>query len=174
MKNMFIVKFFDESKSEWQTDNVKELNEFIDDRRIDYEVFYGSSENFIKLTPINGKYEDPRLVDIKKDEDDPNNPNTPKGKRKIIGKRYDLIPGLFEGLERIAEVADYGAEKYGVDNWKGLDISGEKAPINHAIRHCAKATIYPFGSRERSWQLAKAGWNILAQLWFESRVKNGN
>lgn len=103
------------------------------------------------------------------------------GRRKETGVRWDLIPGLFEGLEWVAKVADYGAFRagpdgkgYGVDNWKKLDLTSEQAPINHGLRHAAKAITFPPGSDERKWQLAKAIWNLLAQLWYECKFPQPN
>lgn len=87
--------------------------------------------------------------------------------REKKGVRWDLIPGIFTSLEEVAKVAEYGAGKYGIDNWKGLDVNTEQSPLNHCIRHAAKAAECKPGSEERIWQLAKTAWNALAQIYFE-------
>lgn len=89
------------------------------------------------------------------------------GRRSSVGERWDLIPGAYSSMREVAKVAAYGAKKYEENNWLGLDPTSEQSPLNHAIRHANHALEFPFGSSDRRWQLAKAAWNILAQLWFE-------
>ena len=89
------------------------------------------------------------------------------GRRQAVGERWDLIPGIFTSLSEVAKVASYGAEKYEPENWKNIDPRSEQSPLNHGIRHAAKATELAYGSSDRRWQLAKAAWNMLAQIWFE-------
>ena len=50
--------------------------------------------------------------------------------QSLIEVRFDLLdgPALFE----MAAVMHYGAQKYGVDNWRGIDIADH---LNHAVMH---------------------------------------
>ena len=96
------------------------------------------------------------------------------GKRNSIGERWDLIPGIFTGLREVAKVASYGALKYGERNWVNIDPqNSEQSPLNHGIRHAAHAAELRFGSPDRNWQLAKAAWNLLAQIAFERAHTEG-
>jgi hypothetical protein len=50
------------------------------------------------------------------------------GKRSRVVERFDLVPGLIE----VARVMGTGAERYGEQNWRGLN---PESMVNHAIRH---------------------------------------
>ena len=52
------------------------------------------------------------------------------GKHSAIPYRFDLVPPL--ALMDIAQVLHEGAAKYGVDNWRGIDID---AHLNHLQMH---------------------------------------
>jgi len=56
-----------------------------------------------------------------------------KAKRDECGVRYDLIPPKI--LIAIAKVFAKGAARYGDENWKKSRLSGDKSPINHALKH---------------------------------------
>lgn len=88
--------------------------------------------------------------------------------REPLGERWDLIPGLYKALAQIAKISSLGAEKYGDTSWKQRTAIGDESPINHVLRHTAKALEYEFGTEERIRQLSKAAWNILAQIELES------
>lgn len=67
----------------------------------------------------------------------PNAPTTtlPNGaKQSASPYRLDLVPPL--SLLDIATVLKHGADKYGVDNWRGIPVGDH---INHALQH-----IYAF------------------------------
>lgn len=51
-------------------------------------------------------------------------------KQSRLDVRFDLVPA--DALFAVAHVLDYGANKYGVDNWKGLSI---ESILNHMIAH---------------------------------------
>lgn len=91
--------------------------------------------------------------------------STTGGKRHAIGERWDLMP--HRPLRWIARVYHYGATKYAPNNWKQLDFESEQCPVSHGIGHAHEAMEYEGGSAERCWLLAKAAWNIIAQLWWE-------
>lgn len=44
--------------------------------------------------------------------------------------RFDLLDA--KAMFRLAEVAGHGAEKYGADNWRNIDITEN---VNHALQH---------------------------------------
>ena len=89
------------------------------------------------------------------------------GVREACGARWDWLP--YASLLWVARVFAYGGLKYGDNNWKGLDFDSEQSPLNHGIAHAFEATEYPRGSIERKWNLAKAAWNLLAELWYEEK-----
>lgn len=53
--------------------------------------------------------------------------------RQATGLRFDLIPG--DVMAEIARVFAEGAEKYGDYNWQKGRMTGDKDPINHALKH---------------------------------------
>lgn len=55
-------------------------------------------------------------------------------KQAKIKGRYDLIPA--EVLDRVAEILAIGAERYGIDNWRGIPFHQH---INHLLFHANKA-----------------------------------
>jgi hypothetical protein len=71
----------------------------------------------------------------------------------------------------VARVAEYGNIKKQLngeyENWQKCDPHSEQSPLNHAIGHAMEACELEYGSLERVWALAKASWNLLAQIWFE-------
>ena len=80
------------------------------------------------------------------------------GKRQVVrGRgRYDLLP--WGSIERVARRAEYGAAKYGEDNWRrGLPV---KLFIDSAMRHLVR---WLNGERDED-HLAAAAWNILALM----------
>lgn len=64
------------------------------------------------------------------------NKNTPEAQRDSVNYRYDILDPVF--LQLMAEIANYGAIKYGDFNWKKSRLTGEKSPINHIYRHLYK------------------------------------
>lgn len=66
--------------------------------------------------------------------------NEKGAKQSKVGARFDLIdgPAIFE----MAAVLHTGAEKYGVDNWRGIDVDSH---LNHLIMH---AYAYLSGNRD--------------------------
>ena len=89
------------------------------------------------------------------------------GHRTSKSYRMDLIP--YEALKRLGNTMDYGEFKYGrhainplLANWKGLDISTDQSPINHAIAHLSK---YAAGD-ETEDHLGHALANIAFMCWF--------
>lgn len=51
-------------------------------------------------------------------------------KESDIPYRFDLIDGL--AMAEMAKVLKDGAEKYGIDNWRGIDLSSH---LNHLLMH---------------------------------------
>lgn len=56
--------------------------------------------------------------------------NANGAKQSFIAGRYDLLPHL--AIKEVAKVLGEGAEKYGVDNWRGLSID---EILNHVYNH---------------------------------------
>lgn len=56
--------------------------------------------------------------------------NSKGAKQSSTLGRFDLIPG--SSMRRLASILDYGAGKYGENNWHGLELSDH---INHALEH---------------------------------------
>lgn len=56
-------------------------------------------------------------------------------KRDEVAVRYDILDPLF--LRVMAQIAHYGAKKYGENNWKLSHLKGNKSPINHIYEHLA-------------------------------------
>jgi len=71
--------------------------------------------------------------------DAPTHTNDKGGRQSLVEVRFDLIdgPALFE----MASVLHDGAEKYGADNWRKIDIPDH---LNHLIMH---AYAYLSGDR---------------------------
>lgn len=62
------------------------------------------------------------------------------GNREPIGLRYDFIDPAF--IKAMAEVSQFGCAKYdppgakfGGLNWQLKELTGDKAPMNHAMKH---------------------------------------
>lgn len=85
--------------------------------------------------------------------------------RHKLGERWDLIP--WGPMRWIARVYAYGAVKYGPHNWHRLDFDSDQSPLSHGVAHALQSNEYDEGSPERCWLLAKAAWNMIAQLWWE-------
>jgi len=82
--------------------------------------------------------------------------------------RWDLLP--WDELADLADVFAFGAEKYGVDNWrKGLSWWRLfRAMIGHAIEHRIGHTRN--AQDGNVYHLAQVAWNALVLLHYE---KNG-
>lgn len=39
-------------------------------------------------------------------------------------------------IDKLARIADVGAKKYGDRNWQKSQLTGDKGPVNHALKHC--------------------------------------
>ena len=58
--------------------------------------------------------------------------NEKGGKQSKTSGRFDLVPG--EAIARIAQVTEYGAERYARNNWRLIAFESH---INHALQHLA-------------------------------------
>ena len=54
-------------------------------------------------------------------------------KRDPITERYDLLDPDF--LRCMALIGGFGARKYGDRNWQLSELTGNKSPINHIMKH---------------------------------------
>ena len=54
-------------------------------------------------------------------------------KRDEVKYRYDILD--FNFIELMANIAAYGAKKYGDGNWHKSRLVGEKGPLNHMLNH---------------------------------------
>ncbi len=62
--------------------------------------------------------------------DAPMTTNEKGGSQSDIPVRFDLIDG--KALFEMAKVLDYGAKKYGADNWRLIDVNDH---LNHLLMH---------------------------------------
>lgn len=93
---------------------------------------------------------------------------TMSGKKFDGGKlRLDLVPVEF--IEEMARVFEYGAKKYGVDNWRqGFDLDRLYAA---ALRHLFAWRKGGVADEESGLpHLAQAAWNMLVMLHYENEV----
>lgn len=90
-------------------------------------------------------------------------------KAKTDNLKCRLIDIPFIALQKIGEIFQEGAIKYGVGNWKkgvgDKEFQGERA--NHAIRHL----MLWVGSDRGEEHLAKVAWFCITQLWIEGEEK---
>src|SRR5690554_6777622 len=109
--------------------------------------------------------------------------NTEKGKNKLnedqrkfgsgatrgdsTGKgRFDLIPP--EGLIRLAKRYEYGAVRYGDQNWKkGIPVS---SLVDSVMRHLCQ---YMAGDQSED-HLAACSWNLFALMYKDEKSKKKN
>src|SRR5262245_55740977 len=105
-------------------------------------------------------------------EDHPNLPSDgddharTEATRQPVNTRFDLLCPT--ALTAWAEVCHEGVVKYGERNWeKGLP--GAKNGLNHALRHLM---MHMKGDRSEP-HLAKAIWNIAAEIHFTENCKHG-
>ena len=89
-----------------------------------------------------------------------------EAKRNAINERYDLIPG--EVLTAIAVVLGEGAIKYGELNWQKSRLTGNKSPINHALKHIInyQAKIKDDESDDLKVHLSHAIVNLMFEYWW--------
>ena len=92
-------------------------------------------------------------------------------KRTPIDVRFDLIPP--ECLIAVAKVFSEGAAKYGDENWKKSRLSGDKSPINHALKHITNymAGIPDDESEDLKVHLSHAIVNLMFEYWYEANIK---
>ncbi len=80
--------------------------------------------------------------------------NARGAKQSYTGTRFDLIPPA--AIRQVAQVLHTGAEKYGVDNWRGIETESH---VNHAIDH-----LYAFLWDNDSEDLRHAATRLLMAL----------
>lgn len=79
--------------------------------------------------------------------------------------RYDLLP--WYSIHRVAMRMEFGAKKYGDDNWKKGQPLDQY--LNSAIRHIAKW----YCAEDTEDHMAAAAWNILAFMWTQKEIEEG-
>ena len=84
-----------------------------------------------------------------------------------VGKgRYDLLPP--EGIRRLAQLYERGAEKYGDRNWeKGQPVSRY---LDSLLRH----TFAVLEGEQTEDHLAAIAWNALGAITTQERVRRGD
>jgi hypothetical protein len=81
--------------------------------------------------------------------------------------RWDLVP--WEAIEEVVRVYTHGAEKYGENNWMGLENAENRyfaALMRHLVAWRNGERIDPDSGLKH---LAQVAWNALALLWFADR-----
>lgn len=77
--------------------------------------------------------------------------------------RWDLLP--FESVEEIVKIYTHGAEKYGDNQWQGVEPDRYvSALMRHLVAWRKGEKIDPDSKLPH---LAHVGWNVLALIWFE-------
>ena len=86
--------------------------------------------------------------------------------RDTCGVRFDLIPAAC--LIEVAKVLDYGATKYGDCNWQKNRMTGDKGPINHALKHIVNynAGIPDDDGPDLKIHLTHAIVNLMFEYWY--------
>lgn len=86
--------------------------------------------------------------------------------RQPVNYRYDILDSAF--LHLMAEIAHYGAEKYGDYNYKESRLAGGKSPINHMYMHLHqyKQGIVHDKYGDLSHQLAAIAFNAMMEFYY--------
>jgi hypothetical protein len=91
-----------------------------------------------------------------------------EGTKHDEGKlRWDLVP--WEAIEEVVRVYTHGADKYGDNNWMGLEDAENRyfaALMRHLVAWRNGEHIDPDSGLKH---LAQVAWNALALLWFTDR-----
>lgn len=91
-----------------------------------------------------------------------------KGTKHDEGKlRWDLVP--WDAFEEVVRVYTHGADKYGDNNWMGLEDAENRyfaALMRHLVAWRNGENIDPDSGLKH---LAQVAWNALALLWFTDR-----
>lgn len=93
--------------------------------------------------------------------------------RQSVNYRYDFLDTDF--LHFMAEIAHYGAEKYGDLNWQKSRLAGDKAPLNHIYMHLHqyKLKILHDKFETRGHQLAAIAFNAMMEFyWLQQEEKD--
>ena len=97
-----------------------------------------------------------------------------EAKRDPIAFRFDILDPEF--LQALAQIADYGAKKYGDRNWHKSRMIGDKSCMNHMYGH-----LLSYGAsleydhqelgKEKKWHLAAVAFNAMMEFWYENNPK---
>lgn len=90
-----------------------------------------------------------------------------EAKRNPCNVRLDLIPP--EVLLEVSKVFAIGAERYGDYNWQASRMTGEKGPVNHALKHILNyhAGIPDEDGPDLKIHLTHAIVNLMFEYWYE-------
>ena len=97
--------------------------------------------------------------------------DTSKPTRKPLFERWDLLP--WQGIAWAARAMWVGFAKRGRSDWREYPTEGDEAPINHAMRHLARATTLRSGSMERLDQYGRVIANVAMQIELEAPLQSG-
>lgn len=108
---------------------------------------------------------------LKKYLEQQNPTTTSEAQRSKQHLRFDLIPP--EAIIAIADVLSKGAEKYGEYNWQKNRMTGEKSPINHAMKHIThyQAGIPDEDGDDKNIHLKHAIVNLIFEYWYNLKGK---
>jgi hypothetical protein len=96
-----------------------------------------------------------------------------EAKRDSVEYRFDILYAPF--IRRMAEIAAYGANKYGDFNWHKSRLDGEKGPINHLENHL---NLYKDGKSydhsevgvDKKIHLAAVAFNAMMEYYYEDNA----
>ena len=93
-----------------------------------------------------------------------------EAKRDPVSYRFDILDPSF--IRKMAEIAAYGANKYGDFNWHKSRLTREKGPINHMENHLNmyKNEIpyeHPEVGDDKKIHLAAIAFNAMMEYWYE-------
>lgn len=93
--------------------------------------------------------------------------------RNPVDYRYDLLDKRFFHL--VAQIAHYGAEKYGDKNWQKSRLVGGKSPINHIYDHLRQYDLGMMHDKFQSLghQLAAIAFNAMMEFYYLENIDAG-
>ena len=97
---------------------------------------------------------------------------TGKAIRDACDERFDLIPP--ECLIAVSKVFALGAGKYGDYNWQKERMTGERGPMNHAMKHIMnyRAGIPDEDGDDPAIHLTHAIVNLMFEYWYLKNLDN--
>lgn len=143
--NKILVDYTDSKGNVYKDVWVKDLDKLMNNKKENNNSFYSQME----------KQAREELIDVK---------NYIGAKKYDSGKtRFDLVP--IECIEYLAKIYTMGANKYGDNNWQGLDNFQDRY-YSALMRHLAAHRKGEYRDEESGYfHIGHAAWNAIALLW---------